>query len=55
MRFLADMVDLQIVHWLRQQGHAAKHLREEGLHRSPNGEILVKAIAEDRVGSDVRP
>ena len=50
MRFLADMgVDLRIVEWLRQQAHDAKHLRDEGLQRSPNGEIFSKAVAENRV------
>ena len=50
MRFLADMgVDWRIVQWLRQRGHDAKHLREEGLHRLPDGEIFAKAVAEDRV------
>lgn len=50
MRFLADMgVDLRIVEWLRQEGHDANHLRDEGLHRMPNGDIFTKAVAEDRV------
>jgi predicted nuclease of predicted toxin-antitoxin system len=50
MRFLADMcVDLRIVQWLRQRGHDAIHLRDEGLHRMPNGEIFEKAIAERRI------
>jgi len=50
MRFLADMgVDMRVVQWLRQNGHDAKHLREEGLHRIPNGEIFGKAISENRV------
>ena len=50
MRFLADMgVDLRIVEWLRQQGHDANHLRDEGLHRMPNGDIFTKAVAEDWV------
>jgi len=50
MRFLADMgVDLRVVRWLRQEGHDAKHLREEGLHRIPNGEIFAKAISENRI------
>lgn len=50
MRFLADMgVDIRVVRWLRQNGHDAKHLRDEGLHRIPNGEIFVKAISENRV------
>jgi len=31
MRFLADMgVAIGVVNWLRQNGHDAKHLREEG-------------------------
>jgi predicted nuclease of predicted toxin-antitoxin system len=50
MRFLADMgVDVRVVAWLRQQAHDAKHLRDEGLQRSPNGEIFAKAVAENRV------
>jgi predicted nuclease of predicted toxin-antitoxin system len=50
MRFLADMgVDIRVVQWLRQNGHDAKHLRDEGLQRIPNGEIFVKAISENRV------
>ena len=50
MRFLADMcVDVRIVRWLLDQGHDAIHLREQGLHRMPNGEIFEKAINEDRI------
>ena len=50
MRFLADMcVDVRVVGWLREQGHDAVHLRDEGLHRMPNGEIFEKGITEDRV------
>lgn len=50
MRFLADMgVSMQVVEWLREQGHEALHLREEGLQRLPNGEIFLKAIHEGRV------
>jgi predicted nuclease of predicted toxin-antitoxin system len=50
MRFLADMgVDIRVVQWLRQNGHDAKHLRDEGLYRIPDGEIFVKAISENRV------
>ena len=49
MRFLADMgVDIRVVEWLRNNGHDVKHLREEKLHRMPNGEIFTKAIDEDR-------
>lgn len=50
MRFLADMcVDVRIVEWLRDNGHDAVHLRDQGLHRMPNGDIFEKAILEDRV------
>src|SRR4030042_1746527 len=50
MKFLADMgVALRIVKWLREQGHDAIHLREENLHRLPNGLIFEKALSEQRV------
>jgi predicted nuclease of predicted toxin-antitoxin system len=50
VRFLADMcVDVRIVKWLEQNGHDAIHLRDQGLHRMPNGEIFEKAIREDRI------
>jgi predicted nuclease of predicted toxin-antitoxin system len=50
MRFLADMgVSTKVVQWLRQNGYDAKHLRDEGLYRIPNGEIFTKAISENRV------
>ncbi len=49
MRCLADMgVDVRVVEWLRQRGHDAVHLREEGLQRLPNGEIFEKARSEGR-------
>ena len=50
MKFLADMgVALRIVEWLREDGHDALHLREEGLHRLPDGDIFEKAAAEGRI------
>lgn len=50
MRFLADMgVAGRIVEWLRGEGHDAVHLRDEGLHRLPNGEIFRKAAEERRI------
>ena len=50
MRFLADMgVAQRIVEWLRANGHDAVHLREEGLQRLPNGEIVEKAASEKRI------
>ena len=50
MRILCDMgVSMKVVDWLRDQGHDSVHLRDEGLHRLPNGEIFSKAIAEKRI------
>lgn len=50
MRFLADMgVSLFTVSWLREAGHDAVHLREQGLQRLPDAEILLKARQEDRI------
>ncbi|MEB3335988.1 MAG: DUF5615 family PIN-like protein [Leptolyngbyaceae bacterium] len=50
MKFLADMgVSLFTVAWLREAGHDAVHLREEGLQRLPDKEILLKARQEDRI------
>lgn len=50
MHFLADMgiSPIVIVH-LRAQGHDATHLREQGLHRLPDSDIVVKAAMEKRV------
>ncbi len=50
MRFLADMgVPGGVVVKLRQGGHDAVHLREQGLQRLPDEEIFQKAVAENRV------
>jgi predicted nuclease of predicted toxin-antitoxin system len=50
MRFLADMgVSRRVCEWLRDGGHDAVHLRDEGLQRLPDGEIFVKAGREQRV------
>jgi predicted nuclease of predicted toxin-antitoxin system len=47
MRFLADMgVAPRIVAWLREQGHDAHHLLEEGLNRLPDVGIFEKAARE---------
>ena len=49
MRFLADMgVSVRVVEWLKELGHDAVHLRDEGLQRLPNGEIFLNA-REQRV------
>lgn len=48
MRFLADMgISQYTVSWLKEQGHDAVHLREEGLQRLPDNEVLRKAFNED--------
>ncbi|MDP2896803.1 MAG: DUF5615 family PIN-like protein [bacterium] len=50
MRFLADVgIGARVVGWLKDNGHDATHLSEEGLQRLPNGEIFDKGIAERRV------
>jgi len=50
MRFLADMgVSHRVATWLREQGHDVVHLRDEGLHRLPNGDIFAKAARERRI------
>jgi predicted nuclease of predicted toxin-antitoxin system len=50
MEFLCDMgVSMQVVQWLRDQGHDATHLSEENLQRLPNGEIFAKAVSEGRI------
>ncbi len=50
MRFLCDMgVSKRVVDWLREQGHDASHLSEEGLQRLPDGDIFDKAFKEGRV------
>ena len=50
MKFLADMgISPRVVSSLRELGHEAIHLQEEGLGRMPDGEILAKARSEGRV------
>ena len=50
MRFPADMgISGRIVTWLRAEQHDAIHLRDQGLHRLPNGKIFEKAAEEDRI------
>ena len=42
-------VSLKVIEWLLQQGHDAKHLREENLHKLPDRDIFKKATEENRV------
>ncbi|GAB4208413.1 MAG: DUF5615 family PIN-like protein [Coleofasciculaceae cyanobacterium] len=50
MKFLADMgVSMTVVQRLRESGYEAIHLREEGLQRLPDPDILEKARQEERI------
>ena len=50
MKFLLDMGLAQhTAEFLRQSGHDAIHLRDEGLQRLEDERIITKALAEDRV------
>ncbi len=50
MRFLTDMgIGVDVVVALRARGHDALHLREEGLQRLGDDQILAKARAESRI------
>lgn len=50
MRFLGNMgISTRTIVWLRENGHDAIHLREQGLQRLPDSEILVKARDENRI------
>jgi len=42
-------VSARVAEWLRDEGHDVVHLRDENLHRLPNGEIFRKASEEDRI------
>jgi len=49
MRLLVDgCVDIRVGKWLRDRGHDALHLAEQGLERLPDEEIFRKAAAEGR-------
>lgn len=50
MRFLADMgVAHSVVTWLKSHEYDAVHLKDEGLQRLPDSDILQKAIEENRI------
>ena len=50
MRFLTDMgISPATARWLREAGHDAAHLRDEGLQRLPDRDVLARAKAEDRI------
>ncbi len=50
MKFLADMgISHRTVAFLRSLGHDALHLREQGLERWPDSDILRKALEEERI------
>ena len=50
MKFIADMgISLRTVEWLRQLGHDVVHLRDRGLQKLPDDEILTLALVEQRI------
>ncbi len=50
MKFLADMgISPRVVSALRERGHEAMHLQDEGLGTLPDGDILAKARKEGSV------
>jgi predicted nuclease of predicted toxin-antitoxin system len=50
MRFLCDMgVSMSTARALRERGHDVVHLREEGLHKLPDEDIVEKARQEGRI------
>ena len=50
MKFLADMgISLLTVAWLRNAGYDIVHLREQGLQKLPDDEIVIKARTEGRI------
>jgi predicted nuclease of predicted toxin-antitoxin system len=50
MKFLADIgISPVTTAWLNEQGHDAKHLSEERLHRLSDREIFSKADRENRI------
>ena len=50
MKFLADMgISSRTVTWLLSGGYDVVHLRDEGLQRLPDNEILIKARAEGKI------
>ncbi len=50
MKFLADMgISPITVQFLRELGHDASHLHEQGLRRMEDADILVKARDEGRI------
>ncbi|MBX2863348.1 MAG: DUF5615 family PIN-like protein [Leptolyngbyaceae cyanobacterium MAG.088] len=50
MKFLADMgISPRTVTWLKDQGHDAVRLSDEGLQRLPDADVMAKALAEKRI------
>ena len=50
MKFIADMgISLRTVEWLRQLDLDVVHLRDRGLQKLPDDEILALALVEQRI------
>ena len=48
MKFPADMgISPRVVSALRERGHEAVHLQEQGLGQMPDGEFLPKFVRKD--------
>ena len=50
MKFLGDMgVSRSTIEWIRSKGHDAVHLRDQGLQRASDADIMAKALKEGRI------
>ena len=50
MKFLADMgISQSTINWLIKKGYDATHIRNEGLQRISDSEIITKARKEERI------
>lgn len=50
MKFIADMgISQTTVQWLKEQGFNAVHVRDMGMHRSSDTDIVKKAMEEERI------
>ncbi|MEW6110430.1 MAG: DUF5615 family PIN-like protein [Nitrospirota bacterium] len=50
MKFIADMgISQTTVQWLKEEGFNAVHVRDTGMHRSSDTDIVKKAMEEARI------
>jgi len=56
VKFFADMgISIDTVHLLRDEGHDAIHLHEQGLDQLSDPDVIEKARAEGRILISSRP